>query len=201
MVAKKGKISTTEALRNFAAVKGTFKRKEAVAALGITGDQADRAIGNLLKADHLVRIAMGEYRFCAVHDDNHTNTLDERLWRAMKVSRTFTAADLARLAESTTDHVYKFVRRYVADGYIKHQGRKRTFGSGTAKLYRLTLKGQDKARAPERKEFKPDPVIMDVVELNRLVCSGVTKTDEQVAKQGVTLCRNILRSLKDSLRV
>ena len=201
MVAKKGDTSTTEALRNFAAVKGTFKRVEAVAALGITGKQADSAISQLLKLGHLTRISMGKYRFCTVHEDNRMDSLDEKLWRAMKATRIFTAADLARLAESTTSYVYKFVRRYVAQGYIKQQGRKKTHGNGTAKQYRLTLKGQDKARAPKKKEYKPEPVITDVVDLNRLVCSGVTKVDECAAHQCIAMCHRIIKELKDSLEV
>nr|WP_319491833.1 hypothetical protein [uncultured Desulfobacter sp.] len=201
MVAKQLEISTTEALRNFAAAKGCFKRKEAVTALGITPKQADSAISNLLGIGHLTRLSMGQYQFCTVHEDNRMVTLEEKLWRAMRAKRTFTAADLAKLVESSTAHVYKFVRRYVADGYVRQQGRKRTMDGGTAKLYRLTVKGRSKARAPKQKEFKPAPVIMDVVELNRLVCSGVTQVDEKAANQGIVLCKNIMKHLEESLDV
>lgn len=201
MVAKKGELSPTEALRNFAAAKGSFKRKEAVTALGITGKQADSAISQLMNLGHITRISMGKYRFCTVQEDNRMDRLDEKLWRAMKVKRLFTAADLALLAETTVPHVYKFVRRYVALGYIKQQGRKKTYGSGTAKQYRLTLKGQDKALAPQKKEYTPEPVITDVVELNRLVCSGVTKVDEWAAHQGIAMCHRIIKSIEDSLEI
>lgn len=201
MVAKKGEVSTTEALRNFAAVKGFFKRREAVTALGITGKQADSSISQLMKRGHLERISPGQYLFCTIHEDNHMDSLNERLWRAMKAKRTFTAASLALLAESSVDHIYKFVRRYAAQGYIKQQGRVPTHGSGTAKLYRLTLKGQDKARAPKKKAYKPEPAVTDVVELNRLVCSGVTKVDEDAARQCIAMCRRIIKELKSSLEV
>ena len=89
----------------------------------------------------------------------------------------------------------------MAQGYIKQQGRKKTHGNGTAKQYRLTLKGQDKARAPKKKEYKPEPVITDVVDLNRLVCSGVTKVDECAAHQCIAMCHRIIKELKDSLEV
>ncbi len=54
---------------------------------------------------------------------------------------------------------------------------------------------------PLAKAFKPAPVIMDVVELNRLVCSGVTQVDENAANQGIVLCKNIMMHLEESLDV
>jgi len=115
----------------------------------------------------------------------------------MKISSSFSASEIAKLAGSTRAYVYKRFRIYSADGYIKQAGRRSTHGSGSEKLYRLTVKGKKKALNPNIKTFEPDPLVMAAVNLNRLVCSGLAIRSRESADQALKFVKQIRDGLED----
>lgn len=178
------KSASTEMVKNFAAANGIVKKKEARESLGLSSDQTKYAFDNLVKGGYLRRIDHGLYQFCELVQKPGIEGVD-KIWRAMQISTTFSAAEIARLASSSTAYVYKRFRQYRADGYLKEAGVKRTYGSGQEKLWRLTLKGKNKAQAPNVEAFEPDPLVMATVNLNRLICSGFAFRSKDTATQAL----------------
>ena len=192
--------SPTEMLRNYASVNAIVKKREAKAALDLTQNQIDSGFDRLVQCGQLTRIGHGIYKFDPTVE-KPVFDVQEKIWRAMKVKRVFSSADIALLAETSVAYVYKLFRKYRAEDFIKNAGARRpTHGSGAEKLYRLTLKGQNKARQPNIEQFTPDPLVMDTVNLNRLVCSGMVARDEESAEQAIALCREIVRTIEEDLK-
>jgi hypothetical protein len=195
---KKQTDTATSIVRAFAAASGTFRKIEAQAALGLTMNQIKRAVDTLYRQGYLRRIQHGLYQACHVVE-TPIGDCNDKIWRAMKVSSTFSAAEIARLASSTRSYVYKRFRQFRADGLIKPAGVRPTYGSGTEKLWRLTLKGKEKAQAPTESAYKPDPVVMATVNLNRLICSGTAVRDADAAREAISLMQVIMEAMKGVL--
>lgn len=191
-------MDVTNMLRNFAAANAVFKRMDAKVALDMTPDQINRACDTLLRQGYIERIGHGMYKSNTVVEKPRCDVTD-KLWRAMKVKKVFSYADLAMLANTSKAYIYKLFRKYRAEGYIKPAGARKTYGSGTEKMFRLTLKGQNKARTPNVETFKPDPLVMDAVNLNRLVCSGLVVREERAALEAVGLCERIIKVLNEDM--
>jgi len=166
------KPTPSQMVKNFAAVNGTFTKADARKALGLTIQQTADAVSVLQKQGHVRRIAYGLYQFCDVVEKKGVE-VNDKIWKAMKISNTFTASDVARLAAATRQYVYLRLNIHAADGYIKRAGMKNTTGKNPEKIWRLTQKGKEKAQNPNVETFQPDPMVMAVVNLNRLICSGV----------------------------
>ena len=122
----------------------------------------------------------------------------EKIWRAMKVKRVFSCADIAGLAHASQTDVHGLFRAYKADGYIRNAGvRPSRTGRDCEleKLFRLTVKGQNRARQPDAASFKTDPLTGDAIELNRLVCSRLVIRDDNAAKEAIRICRRMITTL------
>ena len=191
--------NATQMLRNFAAANSVIKKSEAKKALNLTKNQVASSFDTLVRQGYLTRIGHGLYKSVPTVEKPSCE-VTEKIWRAMKVKRVFSYADIALLAETTKDYVYKLCRKYRADGYLKPAGVRPTYGSGTEKLFRLTIKGQNKARKPNVEKFTPDPLVMDAVNLNRLVCSGLVIRKESAAKEAIVICHSIIQSLKEDMK-
>lgn len=178
------KSESTDMVRNFAAVKGTLSRQEARESLDLTSDQVVYAFDNLVKQGHLRRIGHGLYQFIDAVEKPPVEKLD-KVWKAMRISPTFSAAEIAKLADTTSSYVYKRFRMYRADGLMKPAGQRRTHGSGHEKLWRLTRTGKEKAMNPRVATFEPNPVVMASLSLNRLVCSEVALRYAEMAKEAI----------------
>ena len=189
----------TEMLRNYAAVNSIIKKSEVKTALNFTPNQVKHSFDTLVRDGYLTRIGHGIYKFVPTVEKPACE-VTEKIWRAMKVKRVFSYSDLAMLAETSKDYVYKLFRKYRAEKYIKPAGVRPTYGSGTEKLFRLTLKGQKKARNPNVEQFKPDPLVMDAVNLNRLVCSGLVIREESAAIESIAICKRIIHSLEEEMK-
>lgn len=193
------KKSTTHMVREYAAAAGTFKKIDAQTALGLTVDQVKNAVETLYRQGYLRRIRHGLYQANSVVEAPVAD-LDDKIWRAMKVSATFSAADIAKLAGSTRSYVYKRFRRYRADGLMKAAGmRPSGLPNAREKLWRLTLKGKEKALCPALEEYTPDPLVMAAVNLNRLICSGLAARSAVSAREALLHVAAIQESLKDVL--
>lgn len=191
-------MDVTNMLRNYAAANVVFKRLDAKVALAMTPTQINRACDALLRQGYIERIGHGMYKSNTVVEKPGCDVTD-KVWRAMKVKKVFSYADLAMLAGTSKEYIYKLFRKYRAEGYVKPSGVRKTYGSGTEKLFRLTIKGQNKARTPNVETFKPDALVMDAVNLNRLVCSGLAVREESAALEAVGLCERIIKGLNDDM--
>lgn len=190
--------SKTEMVRQFAAANTTVRKKQVRESLGISYNETDYAFDTLVGQGYLKRIGHGAYLFND-HVQKIGPDINDKIWRAMKVSNgSFTAAEIARLAESSTVYVYKRFRMYKADGYLKEAGIKRAHGTGWEKLYRLTPKGKERSLNPNLEVFTPNPLVMAVVNLNRLICSGLAMREEEAAKQALSFCEQIKNGLEDA---
>jgi len=186
---------STEMVRNFAAVNGTISMKETRKNLNLTNEQVTYAFDNLKKQGHLRRIRHGLYQFIDTVEKPSGEIVD-KIWRAMKISGSFSASEIAKLAESTTAYVYKRFRQYKADGYIRKAGVRPTHGSGQEKLWRLTQRGKEKAQNPNIETWRPNPINRATVNLNRLVCSGAAVRDKDVALEALKQMAIIKNGLK-----
>ena len=195
---KKRVKSTTNMVREYAAAAGTFKKIEAQSALGLTVDQVKRAVDTLYRQGYLYRIRHGLYQANSVVESPVAD-LNDKIWRAMKVSSTFSAGDIAKLAASTKSYVYKRFRRFRADGLMKQAGMQWSGNNAKEKLWRLTLKGKEKAQAPALEAYTPDPVVMAAVNLNRLICSGLAVRSAESAKEALYQIAVIRSALHDVL--
>jgi len=196
---KKRVKSTTNMVREYAAAAGTFKKIEAQSALGLTVDQVKRAVDTLYRQGYLYRIRHGLYQANSVVASPVAD-LDDKIWRAMKVSGSFSAADVVKLSGATKSYVYKRFRRYRADGLIKQSGvRPSGLPCGTEKLWRLTLKGKEKAQAPDMEAYTPDPVVMAAVNLNRLICSGLAVRSAESAEEALVHVAAIRTAMEEVL--
>ncbi|RLB86081.1 MAG: hypothetical protein DRH26_17845, partial [Deltaproteobacteria bacterium] len=54
-----------------------------------------------------------------------------------------------------------------------------------------------KAQNPNIKTFKPDPLVMAVVNLNRLICSGLALRSRESADQALKFVEEIRNGLED----
>jgi hypothetical protein len=191
--------SPTEMLRNFSSANSVVKKKEARVALNLTANQTKHAFDTLIRQGYMTRIGHGVYKFVSAVEKPACE-VTEKVWRAMKVKRVFSYADLAMLSDTSKNYIYKLCRKYRAENYIKPAGARTTYGSGKEKLFRLTVKGQNKARQPNVEKFTPDPFVMDAVNLNRLVCSGLVIRKEESAKEAIAICYSIIGKLKEDMK-
>ncbi|MCP3941428.1 MAG: hypothetical protein GY710_08100 [Desulfobacteraceae bacterium] len=186
----------TQLIKNFAAVNGAFKNADIRAAFNLTSSQVSDVITKLLKENYIRRISYGLYRFCDVVKTPNFE-INDKLWKAMKINNSFTAAQISRLAGSSLSHTYRQFSFYSAEGYIRQHGCKPTTNKRTEKVWRLTSKGKEKAQNPNIETFQPDPLVMAAVNLNRLVCSGVAVRDPEAAKQALNFVEQIKNGLED----
>lgn len=186
--------NSTEMVRNFAAANGIITKKDAKAALDLTPDQIVYAFESLKAQGYLDRIGHGKYRFVATVEKPGSEVTD-KIWRSMKIKQVFTAAEIAMLSGSTVSFIYKRFRAFRADGYIKQHGLK---PHSSEKVWRLTVSGKQRAMTPNEQTFQPDPLVMDTVNLNRLVCSGLAIRDHKSGQQAIALCSKIIKGLEEA---
>ncbi|MBU1193989.1 MAG: hypothetical protein KKE62_01850 [Proteobacteria bacterium] len=194
---KESTLNATQMVRNYAAANGIIRKKDVRIALNLSIDQTAYAFDTLKRQGYISQIKHGMYKFCEAVEKPGAD-INDKIWKAMKVSGTFTMHDIAKLAESTVNYVYKRFRFFRAQGYIQQYGVKRTGRTSQMKLWRLTLSGKEKALAPNEEEFTPDPFVMAAVNLNRLICSGVAIRDHEAGKQALEFCDQIRKGLEDA---
>lgn len=187
-------MNSTEMVRSYAAANGTVRKKDAKAALGLKQDQIVYAFETLKTQGYLIKIKHGLYQFCE-HVEKPVAEINNKIWRAMKIKQVFTVAEIAMLSGSTINYVYKRFRSFRADGYIKQNGLK---PNSSEKVWRLTPSGKSKSLKPNMEEFKPDPIVLATVNLNRLVCSGVAIRDHAAGKLALKLIKQIKKGLEDA---
>ncbi len=177
-------------VKNLAAAKGFIRRKEAKNSLELTESQVDSAFNYLCEQGYFERIERGLYRFIE-HVDKPVTDTNEKIWRAMKMKRSFSASDIVASADTTVPYVYKLFRKFRIEGHLKQAGARHTYGSGKEKLWRLTLKGKNKARMPQIETFAPNSLVLATLQLDRLVYSELVVRNKESADQACVLLDQI----------
>jgi hypothetical protein len=124
-------------LRAYASTTGTFTRRAAREALGMPAAAVDTAVDTLMRGKRLKRVAKGTYEWIPEKKAREA-PLEERIWHAMRINPTWSAADIALQAGTTVNYVYNRLRVYRAEGYVKQHGVKAVPG-GSVKIWRLTV--------------------------------------------------------------
>jgi len=188
-------MNGTQMIRNYAAVNGIIRKKEARDALGMTEDEVTRSFQTLMRQGSLEVVERGVYRFVE-NINKPIPAATDKVWRAMRMSQAFTAGEIAMLAGTSIDYVYKRFRIYRADGYLKPAGVRRTGPTSRTKLWRLTGKGKQRAQNPSAETYTPDALIMAAVNLNRLVCSGLVARNKDAGDQACAIADEIKEVIK-----
>ncbi len=187
---------TTEQVRQFAAGTGTFTRAACREGLGLSAQQVDTAIDTLLRGKWLRKVGKATFEWMREKKAAREAPIEERIWHAMRINPSWSAADIAIQAGTTVNYVYKRLRAYRAEGYVARNG-SRSVPGGTVRFWRITAKGRDHLVAPRVEEFVPDPVVMLAIKINRLVSSGMTRfPDEKEAARAA--CKELLAILEES---
>lgn len=189
--------NNTEAVRQFAAAQGIVRRKQVADALGLTIEQARGSIETLVAQGRLKRIGHGSYEFQEARESRREAPIEERIWHAMRINPTFAASDIALQAGTTTSYFYKRMREYRAEGYVRPAGQRPLPGGGSERLWRLGMKGRELLDRPKVEEFHPDPVVLAVVKLNRLVCTGMAMRYEDACREAVKISCEIAGMLEN----
>jgi hypothetical protein len=190
------KQNITEMVRSFAAANGFARKRQVVESLGITKRQANAAFNTLLEQGFLNRVGQGTYEYLQKPMDGVDAPIEEKVWRAMKISTSFSASELARVAGTTTSYVYKLFRKYRTEGYIEAWGRHTALSGYNEKQWRLTKKGRMRRERPRLKVFEPDPLVVKVVALNKLVCTGMAMRCGEENRKAMRLCGEIVEGLQ-----
>lgn len=189
MKSREGTI--TDMVRRYASANSLIRKKQAAEALGFTKDQVVAAVGTLTDQGFLKRVAHGTYEYIDRPMAGKDSPINDRVWRGMRMHPIFSCSELARLGGTTTNYVYKLMRRYRAEGLVAPAGRGTTLGGHHEKKWRLTPKGKQHRERPLVKAFEPDPLVMKTVMLNKLVCSGLARCMPDERARAVRLCGEI----------
>ncbi|SMC28470.1 hypothetical protein SAMN02746041_03258 [Desulfacinum hydrothermale DSM 13146] len=192
--------TTTDMVRQYAAAQGTVTKRQVREALGLSVGATKHAVETLSRQGFLQKIRHGVYVFS---NDRHGGQVpprpaerEERIRRAMRINEKWSVQDIAQQAGTTESYIYKRLSTYRAKGWVRQAGIRKKPNGCVEKLWRLTLAGRDKLYKPvTQQEFKPDPLVLKVVELNRLVCSGLAQHVPEHGEAAKSLCREILESI------
>lgn len=191
---KESRGKNIEPVRQFAAANGVVRKKQVADALGITVEQARYAIETLVGQGHLRRIGLGSYEFVEQRRVDRGAPLEDKIWRAMRVNPTFSSSDVAIQAGTTKSYFYKRLREYRAEGFVKPAGVRQVPG-GVEKLWRMTGKGREHLERPRVVEFRADPLVVKVVNLNKLICTGRAQRYEDARHEAQRLAAEIIADL------
>jgi hypothetical protein len=184
---------TTEVVRAYFSQAGRSSRAACSGATGIERRRVETAIETLIRGKRLRRISRGAFEWIPEKRPVRSAPIEERIWHAMRINPTWCAADIAQQAGTIVSYVYKRLRVYRAAGFIARAGI-HVGHNGTIKLWRLNAKGQAHIELPRVEEYSPDELVVAVVKLNRLVCTGLVRFVDERA-QAVKLCGEILEHL------
>jgi len=189
---------STEAVRAYASTTGTFTRRAAREALGLSVREVDTAIDTLMRGKRLRHAGRATFEWIPEKKAREA-PLEERIWHAMRINPMWSAADIAMQAGTTISYVYKRLRAYRAEGLIKRHGHRAAASEtgGSVKIWRLTAEASRRIDLPRVEEYLPEPLVVAAVRLNKLICQGLVRfVDER--REAIRLCNEILSGLGES---
>ena len=191
--------NVTENVRQYAAGNRVISRHQASLDLGYTKHKVSVAITNLVEQGWLKKIKLGQYEF---QDRRliHPTPVEDKVWRAMRINKTFSAQDIARQVGTSDSYVMKRIREYRDAGWVKRRGKKPSMHEGKkVNVWSLTVKGTSRIQKPEIDVFKADPMIEAVVKLNRLICTGRAQRNVTDRENAVKLMDDIKTKLQEAI--
>lgn len=130
-------MNKTESVREYFREMGTSTAAAAAKALGLTQRVAYARVRDLYDKGWLQKVpgclGMYEYHQLEEHEYGRSAALREKLWRSIKIAKSFTAWDIAMYAGTTLDYAKKYIYSLVKRGYVEKYGRK-----GQKAVYRIT---------------------------------------------------------------
>jgi DNA-binding Lrp family transcriptional regulator len=184
---------STELVRAYASQAGTFTTRAARDSLGLSAKCVSTAVDTLLRGKRVKRTARATYEWIREKKPARQAPLEERIWHAIRVSPKWAASDIAQLAGTTVSYVYKRMRVYRAEGFIKRCGA-RSVPGGSERLWKLTVEASAMVDLPKVAEYSPDPLAVMAVKLNRLVCTGLVRFVD-ARREALRLCGEISKAL------
>ncbi len=119
--------------------------------LGLENDQSKkrllRQVQDMAGRGEIQRLGPGELRYVPQAPSNRYGKLYERIWRAIRAKQPgFSVSDIALVTAAGENHVFKYLRWLVEQGYLRRQGK-----SGNTVLYMATAS----ARATRETPYPP----------------------------------------------
>jgi len=162
--------------------------------LELTEKQLETSLGTLMKQGHVRRVGRGAYELVPGGAPREA-VLEQRIWTAMSINPTWSVKDIALQSGTTASYIYKRMRFYREEGYVKPAGERPLPQGSREKLWRMTMKGRQLLERPVPEQFQPDPLIVKTVALNRLICTGLAQRFEEQAREAVQLAGEIIEGL------
>lgn len=151
------KTGIAEMVRVYAKTVGRFRPAEAARQLNIERDQVNVAVRDLVNRGDLVRPARGIYEYADREGAYRPGEKMQALWKAMRLSATWTVRQVSRHAGVTTNYASKLVQRWRREGLVENVGRRTPeHGAGKESVYRL--KDRSRLIPPHVVEPEEDPV-------------------------------------------
>lgn len=191
--------SVTNAVRNYARNMHIVTSKKVAEDLGFTQNQVSHALGLLKGQGFIKNIKFGVYEW--VNNEAHIaapSTVQDKVWRVLKINPVFTSQDIASQAGVGLTYAARKVREYRNAGLVEQQGWKRSFSNAPIRIWRLTTKGKKNIDRPALAVFEADPLVEKMVNLNKLVCTGMALRRDVDRKTAVSLCDEIKSKLIES---
>jgi len=170
--------------------------KACAKALGMPGKMIRRCVEELRQQGWLVHCdrVQGLYKFYQLEDDEHgrSGALQKKIWRAVRISRSFTVWDIAQLSGATIDYVKKYVAFLMRHGHVEKIGR-----DGSRAIYR---RARDLPAAMPRmrsKRIKQELIRQDLLDLGWALMRAIRDDDMD---QVHTAHAEIGKKIADSLR-
>lgn len=186
--------STTEQIRQAASVLGSFARKQLIET-GFTEEQVKTAIDTLLRQNRLKRTGFGSYEFIPERRTPVSAPIEDRIWHAMRINPSWSCSDIALQAGSTVSYIYKRLREYRAEGFVKRAGARQVH-MGAERLWRLTAAGREHLTRPAVQTFEPDPLVLLATKINKLVATGQARRFVDSRRAAKAACEELLAGLE-----
>lgn len=120
-------MSTQGAVKEILKNTGVASIRQIRAILGLTDDSGRdrvyRAIYSLQRTGWAKRVRDGVYEYTV--PKNKTPRVQEKIWRAIRVSRQFTVSDLILLTDADRSYISSYVRFLKNKGFVRFTGRKK----------------------------------------------------------------------------
>lgn len=185
------KNSMADQIRQYASVQNIVRIAQIANDLGHPKDKVRYAVKVLVDQGFLIRISHGMYEFSEKREDAQESPVLDKVWRSMRINPTFTTSDISRQAGSTLNYIHKLFRKFRANDFIKQSGTRKNLNGDSERVWRLTPAGQEQSRNSKQVVFKPDPLIEDTVNFNRLVCTGMVGLNERYHLEALRLLTRI----------
>jgi DNA-binding MarR family transcriptional regulator len=189
--------SSTEQIRQAAAALGTYTLKQ-IRELGFTERQVSVGNDTLVRQGRAKRTGYGSYCFIPERQNPREAPIEERIWHAMRINPSWSCSDIAVQAGTTVSYVYKRLREYRAENFVKRFGR-RNAQRGPERLWKLTAKGRERLTRPDVQIFEPKREAVLIARLVKLVSTGAAFRFPEENTAAIAACRELAGILEGCL--